>query len=290
MCALHLSVVVQISIHHVSEFKSHIFRPTTRCFKIAYCECFLSAFINSTLTSFPTEFKSFLLILWFLKVSCSDEKTSTSTVSELTCPFLCTLLFWPRSQPENTYCYESECLASSRALGCHSVRSCLCFSPQPTRGNSWSLYPCSGTFSLFSPSHVGVSAGQNLWFNSLPRATSVRVWGKEGLLESARPRSQLWFLPSPTQALLCRLLCCKLLWVGRTVGFAAIQDVSWVLSGCLVQSTPGGWKSVYGTHRIHEAGEHGASLLSSWMFFFPSSIQSDTSRLDRDQASDEKHI
>lgn len=88
VCALHLNVVVQISIHHVSDFKSHIFRPTTRCFKIAYCECFLSVFINSTLTSFPTEFKSFLLILWFLKVSCSDEKTSTSTVSELTCPFV----------------------------------------------------------------------------------------------------------------------------------------------------------------------------------------------------------
>lgn len=134
---------------------------------------------------------------------------------------------------------------------------------------------------------------------SLQDRTSDLTPFPEPRLSESGGKKDCWSQPDPdhncgfSQALprlcfadVCAVSCSE--WVGQW----ALQP-SRMLPGCCrdawLKVHPGGWKSVYGTHRIHEAGEHGA-LLSSWMFFFPSSIQSDTSRLDRDQASDEKHI
>lgn len=191
------------------------------------------------------------------------------------------------------YCYESECLASSRAsLPRLSLSKILSLFQSPTHKRRL-LVPLSLFWHLLSFFLLPMLV-------SLQDRTSDLTPFPESCLSESGGKKDCWSQPDPDRncgfsqvlprlcfADVCVVSCSE--WVGQWA-----SQASRMLPGCCrdawLKVHPDGWKSVYGTRRIHEAGEQGASLLRSWMFFFPSSIQSDTSRLDRDQASDEKHL
>lgn len=161
--------------------------------------------------------------------------------------------------------------------GCHSVRSCPCFNHQSARDSSWLLQSSLGSFSAFSPSCVGISPGQSLWFISFPRAMPARVWGEAPLPGISQTCISTVVLPNPCPDSALETI------VSQDALKASLSS-RWICLGAVRMpgSTYSQWKEacVWYPAEFIEQDDTGHSALGCP---FP---QSDPPRVDGDQASD----